>query len=274
MGADQVEAAQMTYLSLGYENRAQFYDIEYSETRDHGFLISMIGPGSPRIMVLPGGTGTTALALHQARPDCAIFSVDIEPEMVVAAHARFDGIAGEGRAPVSVWGDMTDLVFEQPFDRILVAREAFQMLPDDATALACLTSMKQALAPGGRIVLDIANFDCPAEHSDLNYYDSSRTEGQPYLDCREPYGAGLLLRHVTQFSDPSGNRRFKLSYRIETEKAEETAGFEASLALRRYDQPAVQALVAQADLTCATVYGDYDKSSFTAGAPRICCILE
>ncbi|WP_299085726.1 class I SAM-dependent methyltransferase [uncultured Ruegeria sp.] len=274
MGADQVDAAQMTHASLGYENRAQFYDIEYSETRDHGFLTSMIGSGSQRIMVLPGGTGTTALALHQARPDCATFSVDIEPEMVLAARARFEGIAGAGRAPVSVWGDMTDLAFDQPFDRILVAREAFQMLPDVATALACLASMKQALAPGGQIVLDIANFDCPAARSDLNYYDTSRTEGQPYLDCRQPYGAGLLLRHVTQYSDPNGDRRFQLSYQIETEEAEKTARFEASLALRRYDLPAVKALVAQTGLTCTTVYGDYDRSSFTADAPRICCILE
>lgn len=270
-GSKNPKANSQKAATQGYENRAQFYDIEYAETRDHGFLTSMIGPGAKRIMVLPGGTGTTACALQKARPESMIYSVDIEPEMVSVAQDRFGGASVS--SPLSVWGDMTDLKFDVAFDHIFVAREAFQMLPDDAAALACLLSIKQSLAKGGTVVLDIANFDTPAALSDLNYYDGSRQDGHPYLDCRQPYGNGTLLRHVTQFSDPAGNRRFKLSYQIENPDSTPPASFDASLALRKYDLPALKMLITQAGLSIHDIFGDYEKSPFTPDAPRLCCIL-
>jgi SAM-dependent methyltransferase len=275
MGTDQVakdpKIKPQNAETQGYENRAQFYDIEYAETRDHGFLTSLIGPNARRIMVLPGGTGTTATALQKARPECTIYSVDIEPEMVTVAQDRFGGPSVS--SPVSVLGDMIDLEFDVAFDHIFVAREAFQMLPDDASALACLISIKQSLSKSGRAVLDVANFDTPAAISDLNYYDASRNDGQPYLDCRQPYGNGTLLRHVTQFSDPTGNRRFKLNYQIESPDSAPSVSFGASLALRKYDLPALQNLIKQAGLSICDIYGDYEKSPYTPNSPRICCIL-
>lgn len=258
--------------TFGYENRAQFYDAEYPETRDHGFLASMIEQPNSRVLIVPGGTGTTALALDAKFPDCVIHSVDIEDEMVAAARARFQASGSSNL--VSVWGDMTRLEIDGPFDRVFVAREAFQMLPDDSTALSCLKALKRQLSNGGKIILDVANFDAPDAHSDLNYYDGNRTDGVRYLDCIQDFDGGHVTRHATQFLDPSGQRRFQFDYELRPQAGGPATQFSAQLSLRKYSLPALAALIDAASLSVSQILGNYDGSPFTPDSPRICCLLR
>ena len=258
--------------TFGYADRAQFYDAEYPETRDHGFLASQIADPRSRVLIVPGGTGTTALALGAAFPDCVIHSLDIEHEMVAAARSRFQ--ASDNSNLISAWGDMTRLEIDGPFDRIFVAREAFQMLPDDGMALNCLKALKRQLAEGGKIILDVANFDAPDACSDLNYYDGNRSDGVRYMDCNRVFEGGCVARHVTQFRDPHGQRRFQFDYQLQPRSGEPVAEFSAQLTLRKYSLPSLAVLFDAAGLSVLEVLGNYDGAPFTPDAPRICCLLR
>ncbi len=261
----------MTAPIRNYRKRAQFYDIEYPETRDHEFLTNTIRNSNETVLILPGGTGTTALALHKAYPECRIVSVDIEPEMVAICGENF-----ERRSPANLTsrkGDMTNLVSEVKFDHIFVAREAFQMLPDDVSASACLKSLKRNLKSGGEIILDVANFDVEDCASDLNYFEGSRVSGKSYLDWKRAFGDTRLLRHTTQIIDTSGDRQFHFSYEIEKSGQCEPESFDATVALRKYTQSHLERLFDDAELTIKAKYGDYDKRPLGKNAPRLCYVL-
>ncbi|GHC57446.1 class I SAM-dependent methyltransferase [Neogemmobacter tilapiae] len=129
---------------------AAIYDLESGWSEDRDFYLSLAG-ASP-ISVLDLGCGTGLLTAAFARAGHRVTGVDPSPAMLVVARQRKDG-------SLVRWVEATAETFRDAgrFDLVVMTGNAFQVLLDEAQALAVLQTMALHLAPNGRVVFETRN---------------------------------------------------------------------------------------------------------------------
>lgn len=155
---------------------SSFYDLDYSETRDHAFLRQLVTATDPRhLLEIPCGSGRNVIPLLESSSQNVTF-MDIAETMVNETGRRIPG--SERERTRAIVGDMRSLDLSNKFDLIICPREAFQLL-DFREAAQALRSMATVIADEGLIVIDLFNFGhdpglpsdtppdyfSPAEHS-------------------------------------------------------------------------------------------------------------
>lgn len=253
---------------MGYQERAVIYDIECTESVDHGFLVDLAASQGGRVLEIPCGAGRNSMVL--ARSGREITAVDIEPRMIHMVEQRIRE-AGVGNVRPVV-GDMRNLDLPERFSLIVVAREAFQFLLSDEEILRALRSLARHLAVQGRLVIDMSPFWNARPLAKLDYYDPGLPDG---LEVREwtrglPLGSHLT-RFRTQYHEADQVVRIKLRY--ETEEEPPGCGvWEARF--RVHSREGFDRFIRRAGLLIEAIYGDYDYLPYYAGACRLLYFLK
>ena len=190
--------------------------------------------GSETILDLACGGGRHSLEL--ARRGLTVVGFDAATS--VLAHAQTQATT-EGLSIEFVHGDMCALPYEARFDAILVLNNSFGFF-DDQTNAAIIARCAQALAPGGRLLLQC-----------INPYQISA-----YLrDFRTGWyriGAGYVLREA-HFAPREAV--LHIGYRY----LDPAQGFEATHpgdAIRLYGFPELRRMLTDAGLRPLSVFGD------------------
>lgn len=141
-----------------YHGTAEFYDhvVPYRERPDVDFYVEEASrSGGP---VLEIGCGTGRLLIPTARAGVDITGIDLSREMLDRCRASLAEESGEVQARVSLLeGDMRSFALGRRFALITVPFRAFQHLLTVEDQLACLHTLREHLAPGGRLILDLFN---------------------------------------------------------------------------------------------------------------------
>lgn len=277
MSADTMDSAVTT---ITHRERAAFYAIEYQDDADWAFLRSFLTPDVASILEIPCGAGRNAPWLSQT--GCRIVASDIEESMLDAVRARFP----ESRPPANLAAraaDMRDFDFGEPFDLILCPREAIQQMTDPADFIAALSAFARNLAPGGRIVIDLAVFGrpLPAWQRDASvlpvYYDPDLPDGEEIEEfTRFVPGHGWLTRFRRQWHSAGADLAyFTLRYRISSTD-DGTAAREhiSNMTFRNYLPDEVDRHAALAGLETEAVYGNYEKRPYRDGDCRAIYVLR
>lgn len=187
----------------------------------------VLGRGRMADMGMGSGTGSDALA--SLYPELAVIGVDLDPEMVARARARFD------RPNLSfVVGDIVERVFEaESLDGIFDSSVLHHVTSfggyDYTNATRAIREQAAQLRAGGTLV--VRDFVAPPD-DDVVWLDLRSDDGDESDDPRTCSTAALFERFAGEFralhdapgfpferlEDPaSGWRRFRLSHRLAVE---------------------------------------------------------
>lgn len=245
----------MTYALL-----ARYYDLENAGfTEDLDFWLELAEAyGSP---VLELGCGTGRVLLNLARRGHAVTGVDNSPEMLARLDARLQTASHRHLAqpPTLLQASMDDFETPQRFRLAIMPFNTFMHLLTPEAQLAALARIRQHLAPGAVLALDVIN---PAEA-----YAAQETG----LTLERTFADGD--RTVQQFASVALDRAAQLA-RI-TWLYDSTAsdgGLQRTIVplTLRYTFPGeMRLLLERCGFTVTHLYGDYDRSPYADGAPRL-----
>jgi SAM-dependent methyltransferase len=170
---------------IGSVNRAVFLN-SLSEWLDLAGLPARLGAVErPRVADVGCGTGWSSIVLGQQLANASIVGVDLDQASVIEARAN---VAREGRsAQIAVRRGDAARLDGGPYDLVTM----FQMLHDSADPVGVLRAAREALAPGGEVLL--------ADEATADRFGDARGE----LIERFQYGCSVLhCLPATMAEDP------------------------------------------------------------------------
>lgn len=260
--------------SIGYRERAVFYELEYTTTADHEFLIDLTAPPVRSVLEIPCGVGRNAL--HLARPGLRLVAVDIEPEMIDSLRRR---ALEEPHVSTleAVVGDLRSLSLGETFERIVVPREAFQLLTDLGDAQDALVHLRDHLDAEGIMVVDLAHFRTGTDTEpglQPDYFDPSLPEGEVLVEWEVDLPSGAHVTRSRQQFVPTARRRLvRYHYDVRwPDGRHEDWTMDMPLQLYEYDE--FLGLAHRAGLAARDVYRDYQRRPYAPGAARMIVLLR
>ena len=151
---------------------ARYYDLDLlDDPGDVDLYLALVARRSGPILELGAGSGRIAVPLAAAGHE--VTAVDLDPEMLDRATARWKEVRGAGstewparsrtsaerhNAPGrlhAVVGDMTSIRLEERFDLVIIALNTLLQLGEADAQLAALRTVAAHLSPKGRAVIDV-----------------------------------------------------------------------------------------------------------------------
>ena len=249
-----------------YAIDAAYYDAIHGEDGDDlGFWLPFAAEhGSP---ILEVGAGTGRISAPLARAGHAVTALDASPAMLAIARERAaaGGLAitfAEGRLPGA----------ELPpaaFAAIILPNDVFLACAAPGEQAAVLRACADALAPGGRLALDVAG---PGHWLDPDNEGS----GEPVLAFSGDLEAGgerLTVWHTRR--DDLAARTRRLHVRYELTGADGRARVAESEHLLRYVTRAeLGAMLSASGLRALDTWGGYDLGALTNASERLIVTAE
>jgi len=250
---------------MSYAALSRYYDLENADfTEDLEYWLDLAEEHGDPILEL--GCGTGRVLLNLARRGHAVTGLDNSPDMLARLQAKLAAASGQhlASAPHIVMASLEDFDLGQRFRLAIMPFNTFMHLLTTEAQLAALERIRRHLAPGGALALDMPN---PGEAYAAQ--EQGLTLERTFLDGE---------RTVQQFSSIALDRAAQLSHITWIYDSIGPAGANAAGDLQRsivpltlrYTFPAeMSLLLARAGLSLAHLYGDYDRSPFADGAPRM-----
>lgn len=132
-----------------------YYDFEYeSRTADVRWYVERYLAAEGPVLEL--GVGTGRIATRAVRRGATVVGLDMATTMLRRAMVRRQALPKKRRSSLQlVCGDMRRFAFNRRFALVSCPFNAFQHLYGREDVEACLESVRNALAPDGRFVLDV-----------------------------------------------------------------------------------------------------------------------
>jgi SAM-dependent methyltransferase len=251
------------------------YEIENADDPafDHGYWESLVQETVPgRLLELACGTGRVTIPL--ARLDVASEIVAVDSSAPFLQRLR-DRLAAENdgvRAAVRVVeGDMRRPKLDGPFDMVIVPFNSLAYLIGREDRVACLTSARELLEPGGTFAFDIVQprYDfiaestgaCPPLRVDVDH-------AAPEL------GVARFLRSYSDVYEPRTQtlhttNRFEIHYT--DGRVEHRIG---DLDWHIYFPEELELLLESAGFRIVDRYGDYERGPWTGASRRYLWVTE
>jgi SAM-dependent methyltransferase len=213
--------------------------------------------------VLDLGCATGRVAIPLARDGHEVWALDRSPAMLAELRRRLGGEDAAVAARVHpVEGELARIGLAGRFRLVLVAMNTLQVLTDPGERRAAFRAMRDALAPGGELIFDVAL-------PDVAEIEASLGEERPGGRFRDP-GTGEVLTHSAWYDswDPD-THTLAFTLRICTRNG---AGRERE-ALRRhrvhlFTPEELSALLEAAGLRHIEASGGFDGRPLRAGGER------
>jgi SAM-dependent methyltransferase len=250
---------------MSYAALARYYDLENADfTEDLDYWLDLAEEHGDPILEL--GCGTGRVLLNLARRGHAITGLDNSPDMLARLQAKLAAASGQhlAAAPQIVAAGLEDFELAQRFRLAIMPFNTFMHLLTTEAQLAALDRIRRHLAPGGALALDMPN---PGEAYAAQ--EQGLTLERTFLDGD---------RTVQQFSSIALDRAAQLAHITWIYDSIGPAGANAAGDLQRsivpltlrYTFPAEMSLLLdRAGLSLTHLYGDYDRSPFADGSPRM-----
>ena len=234
----------------------RFFRHEYLTFDEHpdtdveiDFLLDALRPeADARFLDVGCGYGRHAIPL--AQKGYRTVGIDRSPAMLDAA--RRAAVQADLCIPL-VRADMRTLPFCETFDIALSLFSSFGYFDAEDDNFRALQSIADALAPGGRFLIETANRDFVVRHfSPVQVY---RPEG-------------MLLIEERQF-DPISSRS-----RVDVTVIREGKETRLHHSIRLYTFTELEMLLAAAGLTPIAVWGDFQGDDYTCDSPHMIVLSE
>jgi len=251
---------------MSYSRRAAIYEVEYQESRDVPFVLSLLRDGVDRVIELPCGAGR--LSQHLASHVASLDVIDLEPEMV----ARAVDLARAANPDCVVNGhvqDMRNIDLGHHADLAIIPREALQLVPPE-DGKKVLASVARCIAAGGCILVDLASFNHQDGARDPDYFRPGQPNGASIPDWSRALPDGGVLHRSSSQRDEGLSIVFDLHYMQESEPSQ---NWSSQMRIYRYG---INWLASSAPpgTRLEQLYGDYDRTPLDPSSRRILALYR
>ena len=216
--------------------------------------------GSP---VLDLGCATGRVALPLARDGAEVWALDRSPAMLVELDRRLEAEPREVRRRVrAVPGELAGFRLDRAFRLVLIAMNTLQALTEPADRLACLSAVREHLAPGGELIFDVALPDAEEIVATMGVERPGGVHHDP--------ASGATLEHSAWYDRwERGTHTLEFTLRVERRRG----GGPPDTVLRHhrvhlFTPEEIGGLLEEAGLEPIEVLGDWDGSPVIAGSER------
>jgi SAM-dependent methyltransferase len=241
-----------------YEN-AVLYDHEYRRRRvDVSFYRSLARHlGADDVLDLACGSGRVTLPL--ARDGRRVVGIDLSMPMLIRANQRAQKLGRAARARLALLrGDMRRFALARRFPLVISAFNAFEHLYTRTDLAACLASVREHLAPGGRLAFDVQNPDLKWLSRDPRKRWARTRFRDPTTGTRVEYTTNHIYDPVSQIA------YIKFYYQtLEDDPAERHLSV-VRLAQRKFFPAELEALVSASGFQIEYRYGEFDGEALTS----------
>ena len=245
-----------------YAIDAPFYDAVHGDGGDDlPFWASLAREGDGPILEVGAGTGRLTLPL--ARAGHAVTALDPSPAMLAIARRK---AAAAGLAVAFVEGRLPGAELpREAFAAVLFPADVFLACADAAEQVAALRAAAGALAPGGRVALDLPG---------PGHWLDPAGGGEPLLAFEgDVDGEALLVWHVREDDLAAQTRDLRVIY----ERGGADGIVRRAVArhrLRYVARPELDLLLAAAGLRAVHARGSYAPGPLTNASERMIVIAE
>ncbi|MCC6417547.1 MAG: class I SAM-dependent methyltransferase [Gemmataceae bacterium] len=245
-----------------FDALARFYDWEHSDydadvalyqdfVRRTGGPILEIACGSGRLLAPLLGLGERVVGIDNSGP------------MLQRARQMLEAAGLLRRASLHE-ADIRTLALDERFQLAIFGLDSFGLLLTIDDQLAALRRIRQHLAPGGLLVLDVSNGNGrgtePPDELVLQYEGTDPTTGLPLSKwTARSTDHGEQVDHYTYFYDEVGEDRIVRRSTVR-------------LDLRYFGRYELELLLVQAGLAPEAFYGSYDLAPYAAGSDRLIAV--
>jgi SAM-dependent methyltransferase len=245
---------------MPYAALARYYDLENADfTEDLDYWLQLADEAGDPILEL--GCGTGRVLLNLARRGHAVTGLDNSPEMLARLGAKLEAASGRHlpAPPQIVQAALEDFELPLRYRLALMPFNTFMHLLTPSAQLGALERIRRHLGPGGLLALDVPN---PGDAYAAQ--DQGVTLERTFADGD---------RTVQQFSSIAIDRAAQLAQITWIYDATDPAGSVRRTVVPltlRYTFPAeMRLLLERSGLGLTHLYGDYDRSPFVDGSPRM-----
>ena len=248
------------HLPLLFDGR--HYDRHWRHlTADIPFWLNQARKFGGPILELACGTGRVSLPL--AKAGFAVTGVDISDSMLAEARKK---AAAAAVAIEWLKADMRSFDLGRKFPLVIFPFNTIAVLHGLEDLEACLSCVKQHLAPGGRFIIDVF-------HPSLDILRRDPEQRFPHCEYPAPDGQGpVVVTESTAYDATHQINRVKLFFKFPGQVEEAVEEF----TVRVYFPQELDALLKYNGLAVESKFGNYDESPFAAASPKqliICSVM-
>jgi cyclopropane fatty-acyl-phospholipid synthase-like methyltransferase len=210
---------------------------------------------SPGMAVLDMPCGHGRHSLELASHGLRVTGVDSSPESVRIARAT-SSQRGLGKAACFRDADMRHFTAESPVDAAIVMQTSFGFMENEEEDLQILRNIRESLAPGGRLLLDVVSIFRLARTMLVPRRWERLDDGTVHIEDRR-YDFQRGRRDVTvELFTPGGEHR-KMSHSI-----------------RIYSLPELSAMLGRAGYRVIGTFGGYDAQPYGFDSKRLIVLSQ
>ena len=245
-----------------FDALARYYDWEHA---DYDVDIPLYQDFARRtggpILELACGSGRLMVPLLELGEH--VVGIDSSGPMLERARHALAGAGLLSRATLHE-ADVRRFTLTERFQLAVFGLDSFGLLLDIGDQLAALRRIRQHLAPGGLLILDLSNGNGrgaePTDELVLQYEGHDPTSGLPLSKwTARSTDHGEQVDHYTYFYDEIGEDRLVRRSIVR-------------LDLRYFSRFELELLLQQADFIPQAFYGSYDLAPYTSGCDRLIAV--
>jgi SAM-dependent methyltransferase len=245
-----------------YATIARYYDSEhYDKDEDLDFYRDLSDEYGSRVLIIGAGTGRIAVEL--AIYGCHVVGVDNEPAMLERARHKLDGAPADIRARLQfVQGDALKLAVEGQFQLVIIPYNTLMHFHEYEAYFGLLERCRGWVAKGGALVIDLPN----AGESFAAQDTGAVTLERMFLERETGH---LIMQHSVATLDRV-TQMMQVTWIYDEVQADHTVKRTIAPVINRYFfYPELKLLLERAGFTVAGVHGDFDRSDYEDGCPRM-----
>jgi len=220
--------------------------------------------GVKSVLELGSGAGRLLLALAAAERE--LVGLELEPALILFAARNLRALPQSKRKSVRIiQGDMRDFELPRRFERVLLPYNALYCLLNRRAALACFRAARRALAPGGKLVLDVWNAG-PFQRSPTK---AELDDDAPVVTFQHAGCTWDVFEHSRL-----GRARQRLDVNYTYVPRAGGVVHEIPIAQRYFLPAEVSELLDRAGFVVEARYGDFSRKRFSARSPHLIVIAR
>ncbi len=241
-----------------YDPLADLYDLEYGHDHDLPFWLALAKREGGPVIEWGAGTGRLAAPLAEAGFDVA--AVEVSGEMVERGRDKSSAVEW-------VRGDMRNVKLGERYKLAICAFNSFLCLLSLDDALGFLRNVKEHLAPGGLLGIEVSAF-APEELRD-DYGPGLRH------DLTRELPRGELERFsVSRYDAASQILAMRLFYEMYGPKGNLESKRRHELVIRVVGRGELELMLRLAGFEVEAMYGGFEGEPFTAGSDQLIALAR